>query len=61
MKALIILWCIISVWYIDYNTNQIEKQIDNPFETITQEELLFQKNKFENQMKTFDDLIFNNK
>ena len=64
MKILIILSCIASIWYIDYQTMEIEKKAQelqnyNTFESITKSELDLEKEKFEKQMKEFDNLIFN--
>ena len=60
MKLLLILSCIASVWYIDYQTMEIEKKalkIENWPIFVTQDELDFQRKKFEEKMKEFDLLI----
>lgn len=62
MKLLLILSCIASIWYIDYQTMEIEKQAQelqnySAFESITQDELTDQKKQFEEKMKEFDLLI----
>lgn len=63
LKIIIILICIASVWYIDYQTMEIEKQAQemqnySAFESITQDELDFQRKKFEEKMKEYDKLLW---
>ena len=61
MKLLLILSCIASVWYIDYQTMEIEKkalQIENWPIFVTQDELDFQRKKFEEKMKEYDKLLW---
>lgn len=63
MKLLLILSCIASVWYIDYQTMEIEKQTQelqnyDAFESITQDELDLERKKFEEKMKEYDKLLW---
>ena len=61
IKLCVILIFIGGIWYIDYNTLQIENSTNNNYEAfdqISQKELSDQKIKFEQKMKEFDNLIF---
>lgn len=61
MKLLLILSCIASVWYIDYQTMEIEKkalQIENWPIFVTQDELDLERKKFEEKMKEYDKLLW---
>ena len=61
MKLLLILSCIASVWYIDYQTMEIEKkalEIENWPIFVTQDELDLERKKFEEKMKEYDKLLW---